>query len=318
VAMTDMTGKTVVITGGNSGIGKETALALAEAGAKVVITARDPAKGEAALSTLRARNPIGQGELVIFDLGDLGEVRSGASQILALCDRIDVLVNNAGIVLSRRQESADGYEATFAVNHLGPFLLTQLLLERLKASAPARIVNVASTAHKAARRGLDFDDLQSLKHYRGMEVYSRSKLANIYVTTELARRLQGSGVTANCLHPGTVATGYGRDGDTAGLFALGLKLATPFFLTPAKGARTSVYLASATEVEAESGRYFVKCKPRQPSRQPGTSRQRDGCGRSARSSCAKPWGGSPILVAGDPEEGAPVWDEMAVPPGRRG
>jgi len=266
VNIADMTGKTIVITGANSGIGKATALALARSGAKVVITARDPSKGEAALSTLRSVSRNAQGELVLFDLGDLDEVRSGASQILALCDRIDVLVNNAGVVLSQRRETVDGFEATFAINHRGPFLLTQLLTERLQESAPARIVNVASTAHKEARHGLDFDDLQSTKHYRGLEVYAHSKLANIYFTTELARRLHGSGVTANCLHPGTVATGYGRDGDTSGVLAFGLKVAAPFFLTPEKGAHTSIYLASSPEIEGVTGKYFVKCKPRQPSK----------------------------------------------------
>jgi NAD(P)-dependent dehydrogenase (short-subunit alcohol dehydrogenase family) len=266
VDMVDMTGKIVVITGGNSGIGRETARALAQAGATVVITARDRAKGESTLSELRAQDPSGQVELVVFDLGDLAAVRSGAAEILGMCDRIDVLVNNAGIVLSERRESADGFEATFAINHLGPFLLTQLLLERLKESAPARIVNVASTAHKGAPHGLDFDDLQSTKHYRGMQTYSRSKLANIYFTTELARRLQDTGVTANCLHPGTVATGYGRDGDTSGLLAFGLRISAPFFLTPKQGARTSIYLASSPEVEGVSGKFFIKCKPRLPSK----------------------------------------------------
>jgi NAD(P)-dependent dehydrogenase (short-subunit alcohol dehydrogenase family) len=148
---------------------------------------------------------------------------------------------------------------TFAVNHLGPFLLTSLQLDRIKASSPARIVNVASTAHKGARRGLDFDDLQSEHGYRGMPVYSKSKLANIYFTTELARR--GTGVTANCLHPGTVATGYGRDGDTTGLLAVGLKIAKPFLLTPERGARTSVYLASSPEVSGVTGQYFARCRP---------------------------------------------------------
>ena len=266
MTVADMTDKTVVITGANSGIGKQTALALAEAGAKVVITARDLGKGEAALSTLRAHSPSSLGELVIFDLGDLGEVRSGASQILAICGRIDVLVNNAGLVLSERRESTDGFEATFAINYLGPFLLTTLLMDRLRQSAPARIVNVASTAHKAVRHGLDFDDLQSTKRYRGLEVYSRSKLATIYFTTELARRLQRTGVTANCLHPGTVATGYGRDGDSGGFLAFGLKIAAPFLLTPEQGARTPIYLASSPEIEGVSGQYFVKCKPRLPSK----------------------------------------------------
>ncbi len=262
----DMTGKTVVITGGSSGIGKQTALNLARAGARVVITARDAAKGQTAVSDLRAHGVSGEVELVVFDLGDLASVRSGAAEILAICDRIDVLVNNAGVVLSERRESADGFEATFAVNHLGPFLLTEALLDRMKESAPGRIVNVASTAHKGARHGLDFNDLQSTRRYRGMQAYSRSKLANIYFTTELARRLEGSSVTANCLHPGTVATGYGRDGDTNGVLAFGLKISAPFFLTPEKGARTSIFLASSPDVSGVSGKYFVKCKPRLPSK----------------------------------------------------
>jgi len=266
VGTPDMTGKTVVVTGANSGIGRQTALALARAVARVVITARDPVKGREAADDLRAKSADDRVDLAVFDLGDLASVRAGAAQLLERCNRIDVLVNNAGIVLTERRESADGYEATFAVNHLGPFLLTALLLDRIKASAPARIVNVASTAHTGARHGLDFDDLQSTKHYRGMQAYARSKLANVYFTTELARRLTGSGVTANCLHPGTVATGYGRDGDATGALALGLKISAPFFLTPEKGARTSIYLASADEVATVTGKYFVKCKPRLPSK----------------------------------------------------
>lgn len=262
----DMTGKTAVITGGSSGIGRQTALNLAQAGARVVITARDEARGEAAVSDLKAKAGSDEIELIVFDLGDLTAVRSGAEDLLATCDRIDVLVNNAGIVLSERRESADGFEATFAINHLGPFLLTTLLMDRIKQSAPARIVNVASTAHNAARHGLDFTDLQSTRRYRGMQAYPRSKLANIYFTTELARRLDGTGVMANCLHPGTVATGYGRDGDTSGLLALGLKISAPFFLTPEKGARTSIYLASSPDVSGVSGKYFINCKPRLPSK----------------------------------------------------
>ena len=144
---------------------------------------------------------------MVFDLASIASIKAGAAAILARCDRIDVLVNNAGVVLSDRRETVDGFEATFGVNHLGPFVLTELLLDRIKDSAPARIVNVASTAHKGAGKGLDFDDLQSTGRYSGMQVYSKSKLANIYFTTELARRLEGTGVTVNCLHPGTVATG---------------------------------------------------------------------------------------------------------------
>jgi NAD(P)-dependent dehydrogenase (short-subunit alcohol dehydrogenase family) len=177
---------------------------------------------------------------------------------------LDVLVNNAGLVLSARAETVDGFEATFATNHLGPFLLTNLLLDRLRASAPARVVTVASTAHNAARKGIPFDDLQSTKHYRGMRVYGQSKLANTLFTIELARRCEGSGVTANSLHPGTVRSGYGGSGDARGFLAFGIKIASPFFLSSAKGARTSVYLASSPEVEGVSGEYFVKCKPRKP------------------------------------------------------
>jgi NAD(P)-dependent dehydrogenase (short-subunit alcohol dehydrogenase family) len=262
----DMSGKTVVITGGNSGIGLETAVAVARAGAKVLITVRDERKGTAAIKEIHARAPGAEADFVVFDLASLASVREGAAQILASCPRIDVLVNNAGLVLSDRTLTVDGFETTFAVNHLGPFLLTELLLDRIRASAPARIVNVSSTAHAGARRGLDFDDLQSERQYRGMAVYSKSKLANIYFTTELARRLAGSGVTANSLHPGTVATGYGRDGDTSGLLAFGVKLIGPFVLTAEKGARTSVYLASSPEVDGVTGRYFVRSKEAKPSR----------------------------------------------------
>ncbi len=197
----DMTGKTVVITGGNSGIGLETAVALAQAGAKTLITVRDTARGQAAVADIWARSGSNDVDVVVFDLGSIASTRQGAADILARCDRIDVLVNNAGVVLSSRLETEDGLEATFAINHLGPFVLTELLLDRIKSSAPARIVNVASTAHKGARKGLNFDDLQSTSAYGGMQVYSKSKLANIYFTSELARRLEGTGVTVNCFAP---------------------------------------------------------------------------------------------------------------------
>jgi NAD(P)-dependent dehydrogenase (short-subunit alcohol dehydrogenase family) len=262
----DMTGKTVVITGANSGIGLETAVALAKAGAKTLITVRDRARGEAAVAEIRERSGRDDVDVVVFDLGSIASTRRGAADILARCARIDVLVNNAGVVLSSRRETEDGLEATFAVNHLGPFVLTELLLDRIKQSAPARIVNVASTAHKGARKGLNFDDLQSTFAYGGMQVYSKSKLANIYFTTELARRLEGTGVTVNCLHPGTVATGYGRDGDSSGVLAFGLKVIKPFILSAARGARTSIYLASSPDVAAVTGQYFVKNKARQPSK----------------------------------------------------
>ncbi len=266
--MPDMQGKTVVVTGGNSGIGFETASALAGMGARVVVTARNADKGRAALAAIAQRvGGEAQVQLVVFDLADLSSVRRGAAEVLEQAPRLDVLVNNAGLVLSERSETVDGFEATFATNHLGPFLLTNLLLERIMASSPARIVNVASTAHSAARKGIPFDDLQSEKKYATMRVYGQSKLANILFTQELARRLKGTGVTANSLHPGTVRTGYGADGDARGLLAFGIKISSPFFLSPAKGARTSVYLASDPAVAGMSGEYFVKCKPKQPKRQ---------------------------------------------------
>jgi NAD(P)-dependent dehydrogenase (short-subunit alcohol dehydrogenase family) len=260
-----MAGKTVVVTGASSGIGLATAAALAGMGADVLITARDSGRGGAAVESV-ARTTGRKPGLVLFDLDSMSSVREGAAQILERAGRIDVLVNNAGIVLSNRKLTADGFETTFAVNHLGPFLLTQLLYDRLVSSAPSRIVNVASIAHKSARSGLDFDDLQAGNVYKLSRVYARSKLANIYFTTELARRLAGTGVTANSLHPGTVKTGWGRDGDTNGLLALGIRIGSPFFKTPEKGALTSVYLASAPEVQGVTGKYFVKCREQTPSK----------------------------------------------------
>lgn len=260
-----MTGRSVIVTGGNSGIGFETAAALADAGARVVITARDPGRGEKALDCLNARHPAGSVELSVFDLASLRSVRDGAEDLLKRLDHIDVLVNNAGVMLSDRRQSDDGMEMTFQVNHLGHFLLTLLLLDRIKASAPARIVNVSSTAHQGAR-SMGFDDLQATGGYRGMSVYSRSKLANILFTTELARRLEGTGVTANSLHPGTVRTGWAGEGDTSGLMSLGMSMVRPFFMSPEKGAQTSIYLASSPEVEGVTGRYFVRCRPRTPSK----------------------------------------------------
>ncbi len=257
--------KTVIVTGASSGIGLETAVVLAAAGARVIVTARDAGRGQAALEQIRERSG-GSCELVLFDLASMASVRAGAAELLKKTDKIDVLVNNAGLVLSSRIETEDGFESTFAINHLGPFLLTSLLLDRIVASAPSRIVNVSSTAHSSARNGLDFDDLQSNKGYRPMKVYGKSKLANIYFTTELARRFEGKGVTANCLHPGLVRTGYGRDGDTSGILALGIRLAVPFMITPEQGAFTSVYLASSPEAADVTGKYFVKCKEKTPSR----------------------------------------------------
>jgi NAD(P)-dependent dehydrogenase (short-subunit alcohol dehydrogenase family) len=284
----------VVVTGGNSGIGRATALAVAAAGARTVITARSQARGQEAVEAIRRDTGNPAVELVLFDLADLSAVRRGAAELLDRFDRIDVLVNNAGVVLSDRTETVDGLEATFAVNHLAPFLLTELLTDRLVASAPARVVTVSSVAHRSARGGLDFDDLQSSRRYRGMQAYARSKLANLLFTTELARRLDGRGVTANAVHPGTVATGYGRDGDTHGFLTFGLKVIKPFVLTPERGAQTSVYLVLSPEVADVTGRYFVRGKERATS-------------RAARDqvAAARLWAASEALVEAGPTVHAP-------------
>lgn len=258
--MADMTGKVVAVTGANAGIGKATAEALATMGATVVMTSRDAGRGRTALAEVREQSGSPDVELMSLDLADLTSVGAFATELLARHDRLDVLVLNAGLVLRHRTETAEGFEATFGVNHLGHFYLTTLLLDRLRESAPSRIVVLSSAAHKTARRGLDFDDLQSTRRYRAFDVYGRSKLANMYFTRELARRLSGTGVTVNAAHPGYVASNFARDGDLylEPLVKLGAKL---FAISPAAGARTSVYLASSPEVEGVTGGYYARCKP---------------------------------------------------------
>jgi NAD(P)-dependent dehydrogenase (short-subunit alcohol dehydrogenase family) len=264
--MTDaMDGRVVLITGGNAGIGKETAVALASEGARVVFTARDATRGADALAEIRARSGRDTVEVMVLDLASFTSVRDFAQRWSDGHDRLDVLVNNAGLVLNSRRETGDGYEMTFQVNHLGPFLLTRLLRDQLVAGDAARVVNVASDAHKGARRGLDFDDLQSTKGYRGFSVYGKTKLANILFTRELARRWDDTGVTANAVHPGFVASSFGRDGDTGRLGALMFPLLKPFALSPEQGARTQVYVASAPELAGITGGYWVKSAPAAPS-----------------------------------------------------
>ena len=259
----DMTGKTVLITGGNAGLGLETAVALAAAGADVTITSRDAARGEAARKEIvdRAGVDAGHVEVMALDLASLAGVRAFAAQFLDTHPRLDVLVNNAGLILSERTETEDGFETTFGVNHLGHVLLTDLLLDRLKASAPSRIVVVASNAHKFAPDGLKFDDLQCEGRFWSYRVYGRSKLANILFMKALAKRLEGTGVTVNAIHPGSVATRFGRDGDTRLTTAATTWIARPFSRTPEAGARTQVHVASAPELADVSGGYFVSSKP---------------------------------------------------------
>lgn len=258
----NLQGKTVLITGATSGIGEVSARELARMGARIVIVGRSAEKCEATVQAIRRETGNPDVEALVADLSSMSEVRRLAGQFLSKYDRLDVLVNNAGAMFANRIETEDGFERTFALNHLAYFLLTDLLLDRLKASAPSRIVNVASEAHRVAPKGLDFDDLQARNRYRGFRVYGASKLANILFTRELARRLEGTGVTANCLHPGFVATGF-----TSGNGLLGWafrRMAALFAIPPDQGARTTVYLASSPEVAEVSGGYFDKCKPRQP------------------------------------------------------
>jgi NAD(P)-dependent dehydrogenase (short-subunit alcohol dehydrogenase family) len=258
----ELAGKTFVITGATSGIGLETALRLAERGARLALVGRDRRRGEAALAAVRQRASGCDIQIHYADLMRLGEVRRLAFDLLSALPRIDVLLNNAGAIFRERQETADGLERTFALNHMAYFLLTDLLRDRLVESAPARVVNVASEAHRGAR--LDFADLQNARNYTGWSAYRRSKLANILFTRQLARRLEGTGVTANCLHPGFVASRFGDE--TGGLFRLGLSWAKSLFaISPEQGARTSVHVATAPEPGITSGRYYVKSKPATPS-----------------------------------------------------
>jgi len=258
-----MAGKSVLVTGGTGGIGKATATGLAALGARVGITGRDPARAEAAAAGIRAASGSPAVDSFAADLSVQAGVRRLAAQVLDTYPRLDVLVNNAGGFWAHRRVTADGLEHTFALNHLAPFLLTSLLLDRLTASAPTRIITVSSGAH--ARGRIDFDDLQGERNYSGQRAYSQSKLANVMFTYELARRLDGAAVTATVLHPGVVRTSFGAE-DQATYLAVMIGVARLFMKTPAQGAGTSIYLASSPEVEGITGRYFVNRKPKTSSK----------------------------------------------------
>ena len=256
-----MHGRTCVITGATSGIGRATAVALAEMGATLVLVCRDRQRGEDTLAAIAAQTGRRDASLVLGDLAVQRDVRRIAAELLAGDRPLHVLINNAGVVNLQRTVTADGIETSFAVNHLAPFLLTNLLLDRLHRSAPARVVTVSSEAHRFGR--LDFDDLGNERHYRFMRVYGQTKLANILFTAELARRTDGTGVTANSLHPGAVATSLGKNN---GAWARAIiALLRPFFRTAEGGAATSVHLASSPAVEGVTGRYFVDCREKLPS-----------------------------------------------------
>lgn len=255
--------KVILITGATNGIGKVTALELAKQGYSVVIVGRNPAKTQATVSEIKLQSGSTKVDAIIADLSSLAEIRKLAAEFRQRYTRLDVLVNNAGAYYASRQESVDGYEMTFAVNHLAYFLLTNLLLDMLKASAPARIVNVSSDAHKGAK--INFDDLQSTKGYgaQGFGAYGVSKLANIMFTYELARQLEGTEITVNTLHPGLVATGFGTN--NGGLMKLAMRFIHRFSISPEQGADTIIYLASSPEVEGITGKYWVKRKAIQSS-----------------------------------------------------
>ena len=255
-----MAAKTVVITGATSGIGEVAADRLAGKGARIVFIARDRARGEETLKHLRAISD-GDHSAHYADLSRISEMKRVASEIAQSEPGIDILINNAGAMFNTRKVTGDGLEMTFALNHMAYFVVTNLLLPKM--SAGARIVSTASDAHKGAR--LDFSDLQSSRHYSGFGVYGRSKLCNILFTRELARRLNGTGITANCFHPGFVATRFGDQ--SGGALSIGIRAAKTFALTPEQGAQTMVYLANSPDVAEISGGYFVKCKPATPTRE---------------------------------------------------
>jgi retinol dehydrogenase 14 len=258
-----MAGKTVLVTGGTGGIGKATAAGLAALGARVGITGRDKARTRAAAADIAATTGSPALDAFAADMSSQAQVRQLAGEVLQTYPRLDVLINNVGGFWATRRVTADGLEHTFAVNHLAGFLLTDLLLDRLKATAPARIVTVSSGAQRMGR--LNFEDLQGEGGYSGQHAYNQSKLANVMFTYELARRLQGSGVTANVLHPGVVRTRFAAD-DPSPMWKVLLPLIRPFLKAPEKGAATSIYLASSPEVEGVTGTYFVNCKPKTSSK----------------------------------------------------
>jgi retinol dehydrogenase 12 len=260
--MANMEDKVVVLTGGTSGIGQVAGEALAGMGARVLLVARDRARGEAALDRLRQRSRGAPHRVYYADLSRIGEMKRVGQEIAGTEPRIDVLINNAGAFFTPRQVTEDGLELTFATNHVSYFVLTHLLREQLIRASSARIVNTASEAHRHAR--LDFDDLQSEKGYRGFAVYGRSKLANILFTRELARRLEGTGVTANSLHPGFVATRFGDNNGGRASSVIGFL--KKFALTPERGAETIIYLATSDEPRSITGKYFHKCRVATPSK----------------------------------------------------
>jgi NAD(P)-dependent dehydrogenase (short-subunit alcohol dehydrogenase family) len=252
-----MRGKRVLVTGATTGIGRVTAVELGRAGAEVVLVARDREKADATLAELQAAGAP-PAQALLADLSLMSSVRALAEEVRGRFDRIDVLVNNAGAIFGTRALTAEGFERTFALNHLSYFLLTNLVLDRMPSGG--RIVNVSSEAHRPAK--VDFDNLQLERRYTAFGAYCLSKLMNLLFTFELARRVQARGITVNAAHPGPVASNFGRS--NRGVFGFLFALAAPFMLTPEKGARTQIWLASSPEVEGVTGKYFAKCREKKP------------------------------------------------------
>lgn len=257
-----MAGKTVVITGASSGIGRETARGLAAMGARIVMVVRSRERGEAAIADIKKTAPDAELELVLADLYSLAEARRAGREITGKLARLDVLLNNAGLIHDHRELTIDGFERTFALNHLAAFAISYELRELLARSAPARIVTVSSAGHRFAR--FSWDDLATMPRWSETISYGTSKLCNIWFAREAARRMAPHKVTSNSLHPGAVGSNFGASGSW--FYKWGTKLAKPFLLTPEQGARTSIYLASSPQVADVSGEYFARCKPATPSR----------------------------------------------------
>ena len=261
--MTNMNGKVCLVTGATDGIGKVSARVLAELGAKVIIVGRNPEKSAIVLAELRSISGNENIDLLMADLAVMQEVRDLAEQVISRYDRIDVLLNNAGGYFTKHEITSDGLEMTFALNHMSYFLLTNKLMELLKYSAPARIVNVSSDAHYGV--DMEFENLNGEQEYKAWKAYQKSKLANVLFTYELLKKVPGN-ITVNCLHPGFVATNFGHN--NGGFFGPVLKIAQRISaIDPEEGAKTSIFLCSAPEVKGVSGKYFYKCQPKTSSRE---------------------------------------------------
>ena len=257
-----MKNQVCIITGANSGIGKETALSLAKLGATVILLCRNYERGNIALKSIITESNNKNVELMLCDLSSQNSISDFISKFKNKYDSLNVLINNAGILLNKRTISVDGVENTFAINHLGPFILTNSLLDLLKSSSPSRIINVSSSGHY--RANFDLDNMQGEKKYSSFEAYCKSKLYNVLFTYELSRKLAGSNVTVNCLHPGFIPTNLFAN--SSFFYKAIVKILSPILIDAKSGSKTSTYLATSKDVENITGKYFVKCKPKQSSK----------------------------------------------------